>query len=223
MSVYVAAESLLRRDRTVLLLAAACLVGLSWLLLAAPAPHSHAAGTRGFVLSFSMWFVMMVAMMLPPVMPWILLHSRLQCSRETLAAPLGRALIFAAGYFAVWGLYSLTATVVQQELLGLALLDRVELSVGPRVGGTAVVNLAFHRCRGGSPRVVRVVDKLFDLSILQFLLRSRVRTAGTPCGTYRAGRERPGWGSGFSLPGAAAAPTERIHTGVSTRETRRQK
>jgi predicted metal-binding membrane protein len=66
------------------------------------------------VLMVVMWWVMMVAMMLPSAAPMILLYatiSRKQQQRdETVLLPAG---IFASGYIAVWGAFSVLAVALQ--------------------------------------------------------------------------------------------------------------
>jgi predicted metal-binding membrane protein len=66
------------------------------------------------VLMVVMWWVMMVAMMLPSAAPMILLYaaiSRKQRQRdEAVLLPAG---IFASGYIAAWGAFSVLATSLQ--------------------------------------------------------------------------------------------------------------
>jgi predicted metal-binding membrane protein len=79
-----------------------------------------------FALSVAMWWVMMVAMMLPSAAPTILLYAR--------AASLGSAPThpptgsFLAGYLLAWGGFSLGAAGLQTGLETLALLAPMEMA-----------------------------------------------------------------------------------------------
>ncbi|KHK89482.1 DUF2182 domain-containing protein [Novosphingobium malaysiense] len=82
-----------------------------------------------FLLTFWMWWVMMVAMMLPSAARMILLYVRAASSRGTTAIPSTGS--FLAGYLLVWGLFSLVATGLQMllELAGLlAGMDMMSVS-----------------------------------------------------------------------------------------------
>jgi predicted metal-binding membrane protein len=108
----VVAIRLERFDRLIVVAIAA----LAWSLLWA---FGH---TSGFAASLVSWNVMMVAMMLPSLTPWLLLFEPHQSLR------------FSLGYFAVWALYALAAAGAQQLL-------RVEHGVsGP--GAAAVLIIA---------------------------------------------------------------------------------
>jgi predicted metal-binding membrane protein len=81
--------------------------------MAAPARWSLA----GLLLAVSMWWVMMVAMMLPAAAPVILLYSRAALAgTDGTRAPVGH---FLSGYLTVWGLFSLLAATLQLALLQL--------------------------------------------------------------------------------------------------------
>jgi predicted metal-binding membrane protein len=80
--------------------------------------------TTGYVfLMFSMWWLMMIAMMLPSASPMVLLHASI--SRKSLArvenqgpyTPSHRVILttfsFISGYLAMWGLFSMVAVVAQ--------------------------------------------------------------------------------------------------------------
>lgn len=138
----------IRRDRTILVVSAASIVAICWLVLlshdagshashAILRPHAGSPGVAPFVAAFGMWVMMMVAMMLPPVMPWILLFASTNARREPGRAGrvgLGSTSLFVTGYFSVWALFSLVAAALQVWLSGHALLDGA-LSTGPVVGG----------------------------------------------------------------------------------------
>lgn len=72
-----------------------------------------------FALVFSMWWVMMVAMMLPSAAPMILLYARAAASVD--AGPRPATGSFLAGYLVAWSAFSLGATGLQ------FLMERVDL------------------------------------------------------------------------------------------------
>ena len=63
-----------------------------------------------------MWWLMMVAMMLPSAIPAILLFAALRKSSLAGLEGRGSTLAFAAGYLAIWGLFSFGATALQWVL-----------------------------------------------------------------------------------------------------------
>ncbi|MDN3720554.1 DUF2182 domain-containing protein [Roseibium salinum] len=65
------------------------------------------------LLVFLMWWVMMIAMMVPSAAPMILLHASLARKRKTARSPYGAVSCFVAGYLAVWGGFSLVAMALQ--------------------------------------------------------------------------------------------------------------
>jgi predicted metal-binding membrane protein len=109
--------------------------------------HSSMAGmlmspvtwTPGYaLLMFSMWWLMMIAMMLPSAAPMVLLHAAV--TRKGLAraddagpnAPSHRLLLattaFIAGYLVIWGAFSLVAVVAQWALERGELLSAMMMS-----------------------------------------------------------------------------------------------
>jgi len=62
------------------------------------------------LLVFFMWWIMMVAMMLPGAAPMILLFARVNRSSRAAGAPTVSTALFALGYLAAWGGFSLLAT-----------------------------------------------------------------------------------------------------------------
>ncbi len=63
------------------------------------------------LLMFAMWWVMMVAMMLPSAAPMILLYVRV-AGKDHDPYPVRRTAVFASGYVTVWGLFSIAATAL---------------------------------------------------------------------------------------------------------------
>jgi predicted metal-binding membrane protein len=91
-----------------------------------------------FGLTFAMWWVMMVAMMLPSAAPTILLYGRV----ATLGGATGQPATgsFLSGYLLVWGVYSLIAATSQMGLEKAALLAPMDMvSQSPKLSGAILV------------------------------------------------------------------------------------
>lgn len=111
-------------ERLIVVAALLALCVLSWVYLWAvpmPMPGGDARLTPSFVLlTFLMWFVMMIAMMTSAVLPVVLLFQRIV---QRSSAPLLRTLLFAGGYFAAWCAFSLLATLLQCGLMRISWID----------------------------------------------------------------------------------------------------
>lgn len=139
-------ETLLRHDRTIIASALVLLMALAWLALLqgagtgmsvaamttwqfppprlTPAPGVWDAGY--WLIMLTMWWVMMVAMMIPSAAPMILLYARVARHGEPrgpVEGSLARASVFAAGYLTCWLIFSLLAVVLQFALERAGLLD----------------------------------------------------------------------------------------------------
>jgi predicted metal-binding membrane protein len=147
-------ETLVKRDRAVVLAGLAGVTGLAWAYLFITAAEMGGPMDAGalaaamqikpwtgldFLLMFLMWAVMMVAMMLPSAAPMILLFAavcRKQAAQGRTFAPVG---VFVAGYLAVWSVFSLGATVLQWGLEQAALLSPLMVGTSPLLGGGLLV------------------------------------------------------------------------------------
>ncbi|KUF08796.1 DUF2182 domain-containing protein [Pseudoponticoccus marisrubri] len=144
------AERLLRRDRALLLGLLALLFALagfytlfgvgmrmSALEMTAmsgmrdmPGPVAPGAWSAGYaLLVFLMWWVMMVAMMLPSVAPTVLLHAALlrHAGRSGQVAALSGA--FLGGYLAIWAGFSAMATAAQWALEAAGLVSATMMTL----------------------------------------------------------------------------------------------
>jgi len=123
-----------RRDHWVILTSLFTLVLLAWIYLWIDAGQMTMMQTSGggiendamgmatadngpwrlhsLLLTFLMWAVMMVGMMLPSATPAILLYGKLARNRQT-TPPLPSTWLFSTGYLAAWTLFSLAATLLQ--------------------------------------------------------------------------------------------------------------
>jgi predicted metal-binding membrane protein len=72
-------------------------------------------------LTFMMWAVMMVAMMVPSAGPMVMAYARVASARG--GRPALRVWLFASGYLAIWTLFSAAATAIQFALLHWSLIS----------------------------------------------------------------------------------------------------
>jgi predicted metal-binding membrane protein len=145
-------EQVLRRDRAVVTLLLVTVTAASWVyllagvgmemdprhmsmlipsqsgmahMLMAPAAWSSAYA----LLMFLMWWLMMIAMMLPSAAPVALLHAGL--TRQGLARATSA---FIAGYLVMWGAFSLVAAIAQWALERAGLLSAMMMSTSGLLG-----------------------------------------------------------------------------------------
>lgn len=146
-------ESVLKRDRMVVLAGLAGLSALAWVHLDREARNMYHTGVcqcagmamsgpdiRSWSLStvfplFLMWGEMMVAMMTPSAAPMILTFAMVNRKRREQEKPFVPTGIFAAGYLAVWMLFSVLAAAAQWVLHSTALLSPMMVSTSPVLGG----------------------------------------------------------------------------------------
>lgn len=141
-------EPFLRHERAATLVLLALIIALSWAYLLTGAGTMQEMGgmsmpmtiwpwTAGHaVLMYVMWLVMMVAMMLPSAAPVILLYGTI--SRRKQGGKVALAL-FALGYVAVWGGFSLAALVAQFVLEWGGLLDPMMEASSAGLSGALLV------------------------------------------------------------------------------------
>jgi predicted metal-binding membrane protein len=118
-----------------------------------------AVWTPGYaVLIFLMWWIMMIAMMLPSATPTLLLFARVNRKERTGGRPYVPTTAFASGYMAVWGGFSAIAAGVQWELERLGLLSSMMVTTSVWLGGgilaaagawqlTPLKNVCLRHCR----------------------------------------------------------------------------
>lgn len=128
-------DSLLARDRAIVLCGLIGLSALAWLSMAYDAHHSACVlpsaiaaspALRGVVelaLLFMMWAVMMVAMMVPSAAPMILMFAALNRKRLEQQRPFVPTSVFLLGYLIAWAGFSALATAAQWGLHRTALLS----------------------------------------------------------------------------------------------------
>jgi len=96
--------------------------------------------TPGYgALMFIMWWVMMMAMMLPSAAPMILLFATVNRGASGTTPTGVPTFIFAAGYGLVWGFFSLIAASVQWLLTSYMLLDAMMQSTSQIFGAALLI------------------------------------------------------------------------------------
>ena len=98
-----------------------------------PPAAGDALGRELFV-AFAMWTVMMAAMMLPTVAPWLLAMRRLAVPPRVLSTAQ-----FLAGYLTAWTLFSAVAAAAQWWLYHVAFGSRIGAASTPLLGGGLLV------------------------------------------------------------------------------------
>ncbi|MCQ0986883.1 DUF2182 domain-containing protein [Jiella marina] len=131
-------ETLLRRDRSIVIAGLVAITLLAWVWLHSGAGTGMslwamsrlqlAPGVGGmpmpvmswsgltWVIMVAMWWIMMIAMMTPSAAPMILLHARVTRhaqSKGRMPAGIVPSGLFLAGYLAVWLVFSVVATALQ--------------------------------------------------------------------------------------------------------------
>ena len=146
-------EALLRCDRMVPLAGLVAVVALTWGWVLAGAGMKMSAvqmtgmaGMDGWLMQpavwtpayaaliFSMWWVMMLAMMLPGAAPMLLLFDRVNRTNKAAGAPLGMTALFAIGYLLAWGVFSAVATALQWGLESARLLSPMLVTTSDWLG-----------------------------------------------------------------------------------------
>lgn len=159
-----ALQAVLKRDRAVVLGGLLVLCAIAWAYTVGTAagmdaggmapshdigmPHTHGWGAGELAALFTMWAVMMVAMMVPSATPVILLVTGVYRRRAEAAAeggsgsyrsPAGLTGIFLLGYLVVWISYAAFAASAQLALHNEALLSPRMASASPILGGTLLL------------------------------------------------------------------------------------
>ncbi len=132
------------RDRAILLGALAVVIALAWAhmlrmgsAMATPAschaammmPSARSWSTGDLVTAAAMWGVMMVAMMLPIVTPWLV--ALVESARQRSAPAFHEAAAFLLGYGGIWLTYSAVAATGQLLLQHRALLSEQWVMTSP--------------------------------------------------------------------------------------------
>lgn len=151
------AETVLKRDRVIVLSGLAALVVLSWAYVSylardmqsmgmeAAMPRMQAWSVADFVLMFVMWTVMMVAMMTPSAVPMILIFANLNRRRWERQSPYVSTGVFLSGYLVVWTGFSVLATAAQWGFHTASLLSPMMASTSPILGGFLLLTAGIYQ------------------------------------------------------------------------------
>lgn len=134
------AAALPRRERAAILVALAGITALCWLYLV-----SMPLMTMGAAVTFLMWWVMMIGMMLPSALPMTLTFATVNRRRRELGTPYVPTAVFVAGYLLAWGAFSLAATGLQWGLERAALLTPMMRTSSPLAGGLLFVAVGLYQ------------------------------------------------------------------------------
>jgi predicted metal-binding membrane protein len=153
-----ALEALLRRDRFVIQLALVVLTALTWayvlwltrhmampgmdmggMTMDAMAPQARPWAVPDLLFGFTMWSVMMAAMMLPSAAPMILLYARVGRQAKAQDKPFAATGWFAGGYLLAWAGFSALATLLQAALNHAGLLTQRMASANDIMGGLILI------------------------------------------------------------------------------------
>src|SRR5258708_14641112 len=144
-----ALEHVLRRDRLIVVVGVAGVVALAWVYLVAGAgmDMSMAAmpmepmpwSTFYAALLFTMWWVMMIAMMVPSAAPMVLLFTAIKRKQGASVSPSIEAWVFLSGYLLIWAGFSLVAVLAQWGLERAGLLSMAMASTSATLGGVILL------------------------------------------------------------------------------------
>jgi len=146
-------EALLRRDRVVVAVGLFAITALTWTYLLYLAsrmggmemsagvarPQMVAWGPVDLLLTFVMWSVMMIAMMIPSAVPMILLFAKINRTRREREDPALPTATFVTGYLLAWTALSALATLAQWGLHSAALLSPMMQSSSSLLGGSLLI------------------------------------------------------------------------------------
>lgn len=144
-----ALKSVLERDRALVIVGLLAIAGLAWTYIVyvagdmtgmgdggtAALPQVNPWGLADLLLTFVMWSVMMVAMMVPSAAPMVLLFASVNRKRRQSTSPYVPTAFFLLGYLIAWTGFSAMATLLQWGLHTAALLSPMMVSTSPLLGG----------------------------------------------------------------------------------------
>ena len=162
------------KDRAFVLGAIAAITVVGWAYLYWDAQTMNcarwmSAGTLwnlpGFLAVFSMWSIMMVAMMAPSVAPMAMTFALVNRRRKEHSAPYVPVAIFLLGYLIVWTVFSVLATTAQFWLTSVRILSMSMASTSPIFAGGLLIGAGLFQWTPWKQRCLT-----FCAGPLQFLL-----------------------------------------------------
>ena len=145
-------ETLLKRDRAIVVSGILGVSALAWAYTASltwdmkdmgaggmAMPQLQPWGGVDFSLTFVMWAVMMVAMMVPTAAPMILVFATINRKRRDQQGTFVPTGIFVLGYVVVWTGFAAAATLAQWGLHSASLLSPMMESTSAILGGVLLL------------------------------------------------------------------------------------
>lgn len=105
----------------------------------------HPWSAMDAVLTFVMWAVMMVGMMVPSAAPMSLLFAQVSRKAAAQGAAVVPTFVFVSGYVAAWTLFSVGATALQWQLERTALLSPMLASASPLFGAALLAGAGLYQ------------------------------------------------------------------------------
>jgi len=102
-------------------------------------PMTDAWTASVFALTFAMWWVMMLGMMVPSAAPMILTFATLNRNRRAKGQTFVPTVVFLLGYLIAWGLFSIAATAAQWALDAFVLLTPMLAVDNSVIGGALLI------------------------------------------------------------------------------------
>jgi predicted metal-binding membrane protein len=181
-------ESALRFDRApaVVLVIVLPLVSWMWIVVMARDMYGPMNGAsawmmtpvwdaRHLALLWAMWAVMMIGMMLPSAAPLLLMYGSIARGAATRQPAASRQIYaLAAGYLAVWALFSLGATALQRLMAKLLLVSSMMEVTNPVVGATLLLIAGLYQLTPIKQRCLRTCQSPFGF----LMSRWRAGSAG---------------------------------------------
>lgn len=153
-------ETILRRDRLVVLFGLGSIMLVSWayliylavdmanvmntsdanMSLSMVMPAVQSWGVVDYLLMFIMWSVMMFAMMTPSAAPMVLTYTKFNRQQQSELQPVSGTAIFYLGYLLVWTAFSAVATLAQGGLHAATLLSPMMETTSPVLGGIILIS-----------------------------------------------------------------------------------
>ncbi len=145
-------EALIRRDRAVTAAGLIVICALSWLYIFAGAGVGMDAASWGadyWLLMIAMWWVMMIAMMIPSAAPMILLYGlvyRQGQERGQIKGSVVPTAVFLAGYGIAWLGFSVGAASLQRALEAAGLMHAMSMQAsGATLSGGFLILAGFYQ------------------------------------------------------------------------------
>ncbi len=140
------------RDRAVLFAPILIVLLLSWWWIVAMARDMYGAMTGAsawmmtsvwdgthLLLLWTMWAVMMAAMMLPSAWPMLMMYGTLSRKQTAGRHSANHLYLFAAAYVLVWAMFSVAATVTQRVLANLLLFSPMMEMTSPAASAALLI------------------------------------------------------------------------------------